>query len=550
MNIKVISSVVALGVFSSSVYLMTDSNSETDEKRKVIEIKNANPVAIKEIKTKETVTSVAVKEANETTNRTKSIPLKITFNQKNETVSVPKVSSSNMVEDKDLELSESVIKGYEDPKSEMDPIKKRLIELKKIGLVSSEEFKVSDIEDSEEELPLSEITVEEVKLTKNIVAERKIENKEEFQEIKTQLPEEAEIIVNVRRGDSLSKIFNRAGLSSKETYNVNKLLSKSKSGFVIHPGDAFNFKIDQNGQLKSFVLSTINLENLLVKKENDTYKVEREVIEPEVFEASVSGVITSNLFLDAKKSGLNEAMIMELVDIFKWDIDFALDLKKNDKFTVIYEEKFIKGSKIGNGEILAAKFVNNGTIYEAIRHEDKNGKVSYYTQEGKSLSKAFIRSPVDFRRISSNFRKERYHPVLGVKRPHKGTDYAAKTGTPIKASGSGKIIFAGRKGGYGNAIIIKHANGITTLYGHQSKFAKGIRSGKKVKQGQTIGYVGATGVATGPHLHYEFRVNGVHKDPLKVKLPNDRPLAKSEMSRFKEFANKMANKIDVIENFE
>jgi len=426
----------------------------------------------------------------------------------------------------------------------------RFLELKKIALSSSESFNVVEEEletvvikteeiNSIEEESEPVLEIEDVKITKvNQYIDNKPILKEEFQEIVTKLPEEAEIIINVRKGDSLSKIFSRAGLSGSEAYKVNKVLSESKSGFMIYPGDTFNFRIDDKGNLKSFVLSKIDLTNLIVKKEGTTYKVDQEIIEPNVKISSVSGIIKSNLFLDAKKAGLNESMIMELADVFKWDIDFALDLKKNDKFSVVFEEKFVKDSKIGNGDILAARFENDGRLFEAVRHIDDNGKVSYYTPEGKSLSKAFIRSPVDFRRISSSFKKERYHPVLGVKRPHKGTDYAAATGTPIKASGSGKIIFAGTKGGYGKTIIIKHPNGITTLYGHQSRFAKGIRKGKGVTQGQTIGYVGKTGVATGPHLHYEFRVNGVHKNPMTVELPNDKPLNKNEISRFKKEASK------------
>jgi murein DD-endopeptidase MepM/ murein hydrolase activator NlpD len=224
---------------------------------------------------------------------------------------------------------------------------------------------------------------------------------------------------------------------------------------------------------------------------------------------------------------------MELAQIFGWDIDFALDIRKGDQFRVLYEEKYLDGEKIGEGNILAAEFTNNGDTFAAVRYTDSNGDTNYYTPDGRSMRKAFLRSPVDFRRISSGFKRERYHPVLGVKRPHRGTDYAAKTGTPIKASGDGKVIWRGTKGGYGKTIIIQHGGNITTLYAHMSKYNSKVTSGSRVKQGQTIGYVGMTGTATGPHLHYEFRLNGVHKNPVTVKLPDAQPIANKELAKFK-----------------
>ena len=224
---------------------------------------------------------------------------------------------------------------------------------------------------------------------------------------------------------------------------------------------------------------------------------------------------------------------MELANIFGWDIDFALDIRKQDQFALIYEEKYLDDALIGEGQILAAQFTNRGEVFNAIRHSDGN----YYSPKGYSMRKAFLRSPVDFFRISSKYNLKRKHPVLKTIRPHRGVDYAAATGTPIKASGDGKVIWLGTKGGYGRTIILQHAGIYTTLYAHMSKYNSKVKKGSRVKQGQIIGYIGSSGLVTGPHLHYEFRVNGVHKNPLKVKFPNVKPLNKEQMEDFKPVAN-------------
>jgi murein DD-endopeptidase MepM/ murein hydrolase activator NlpD len=222
---------------------------------------------------------------------------------------------------------------------------------------------------------------------------------------------------------------------------------------------------------------------------------------------------------------------MELAGIFGWDIDFALDIREGDEFRLVYEEQFLDGEKIRNGNILAAEFVNRGHSYRAVRYQAKNGRADYYTPTGQNMRKAFLRSPVDFRRISSRFGK-RHHPVLNRMRMHKGVDYAAARGTPIRATGDGKIIYRGRKGGYGKTVIIRHGSKYSTLYAHMSSYNRKVRHGSRVKQGQIIGYVGATGRATGPHLHYEFRVHGAHRNPLTVKLPSAASIDKKLKSDF------------------
>ncbi|MCK4675759.1 MAG: peptidoglycan DD-metalloendopeptidase family protein, partial [Gammaproteobacteria bacterium] len=237
--------------------------------------------------------------------------------------------------------------------------------------------------------------------------------------------------------------------------------------------------------------------------------------------------------LAGESAGISDNIIMELANIFGWDIDFALDIRKGDNFTVLYEELYRDGEKISDGKILAADFINDGKIYRAVRYKNpQTSESEYYTPDGKSMRKAFIRSPVHFSRISSGFNLKRKHPILLNKRPHRGVDYAAKSGTPIYAAGDGKVIFKGKKGGYGKVMILKHGSKYSSLYAHLKTYNRKLRVGSRVKQGQTIAYVGSTGLATGPHLHYEFRVNGVHRNPLTVRLPASNPVPKRYMDDF------------------
>jgi murein DD-endopeptidase MepM/ murein hydrolase activator NlpD len=239
-------------------------------------------------------------------------------------------------------------------------------------------------------------------------------------------------------------------------------------------------------------------------------------------------------------------MIMQLAHIFGWDIDFALNIRNGDSFSVIYQEDYLNGKKLNDGPILAAEFINQGHVYRAIRYTDPTGNSDYYDPSGKSMRKAFLRTPVEFTRISSGFTMGRFHPILNKIRAHKGVDYAAPTGTPIKATGDGKITFRGRKGGYGNVVILQHGARYSTLYGHMSKFRGGLAVGSRVRQGQVIGYVGMTGLATGPHLHYEFRIDGVHRDPLRVKLPGAEPLGNKYRDDFNSKAKALIAKLDLI----
>ncbi len=329
----------------------------------------------------------------------------------------------------------------------------------------------------------------------------------------------------VERGDTLSALFSRLNISQKQMYEVLDACKSLHSLTDLRPGEQLEVQVGADGQLQRLRYQPdANHTIALERNESGLHaqSVERDI---EVRTRHISGTIQNSLFLDGKQAGLTDGLIMQLAEIFGWDIDFALDIRTGDSFTVVFEEEFIDGERLRTGGIVAAEFTNQGHTYRAVRYTDADGLSNFFTPEGDSMRKAFIRSPVDFRRISSTFQRERFHPVLGKKRPHRGVDYAAATGTPIKAAGDGKVIFRGTKGGYGNTLIIQHGGQITTLYGHISKFAKGVQNGGHVQQGQVVAYVGQSGLATGPHLHYEFRVNGVHRNPLTIDLPDAQPIA-------------------------
>lgn len=346
----------------------------------------------------------------------------------------------------------------------------------------------------------------------------------------------------VKKGDTLSHIFKRMGLAAKDLHVVMQGDGDVKSLLKLHPGQKINFHIEA-GQLIALQHLVSSTESLLVQLQGEKYVATKQVKELIPFSSYTQGTIESSLFLAAKKAGLSEHLTMELAGIFGWDVDFALDIRAGDSFKVIYQELHLDGKKIKDGEILAAQFTNKGETFTAIRYETSDRGSSYFTPKGNSMRKAFLRSPIHFARISSHFNLRRKHPVLHTIRAHKGTDYAASRGTAIKATGDGKVVFAGRKGGYGKVVILQHGQSYKTLYAHMHNFGKGIRSGKRVKQGQVIGYVGSTGLATGPHLHYEFYVNGAVRNPVTVKLPHARPIAQQDRDGFLALAAQMENQL-------
>lgn len=341
----------------------------------------------------------------------------------------------------------------------------------------------------------------------------------------------------VEPGDNLAAIFKRQGLSSKDVFDVIHTDNESAQAMErLFPGDKIWLRISAGGTLLAVRRKLDATRTLTLSRENAAdagFQVTLTEHHPEQRIAHATAVIHESLYQAAVKAGLNEKLIMKLSGIFGWDIDFAHDIRKGDSFTLAYQQFYKNGEKIRNGDIIAAEFTNQGKRYRAVRYTDPSGRTGYYTPDGKSMRKAFLRTPVDFRRISSHFSKSRCHPILHVCRPHKGTDFAAPTGTPIHAAGDGVVAFAGRKGGYGNAVILQHSHGYSTLYGHMKRIRKGIHAGMRVVQGQIIGYVGQTGLATGPHLHYEFRIDGVPKDVLKVAMPNAKPIASRYLADFR-----------------
>jgi murein DD-endopeptidase MepM/ murein hydrolase activator NlpD len=299
------------------------------------------------------------------------------------------------------------------------------------------------------------------------------------------------------------------------------------------PEDKLKFHIVDN-QLLTLKYEMGLTKILKVSKKDNKFITEKINIKLDSVVKNANGIINDSLFLSGQKAGLSDNLIMRLVTIFGWDIDFVLDIRKGDSFTILYEEQYKNGVKVAEGPIIAAEFINQGKAIRAIRYSENNERNDYYAENGDAMRKAFLRTPVDFfSRISSRFGLGRKHPVLNKIRAHKGVDYAAPTGTPVKATGDGVITFTGKNGGFGRTIKLKHGGVYSTVYAHLRRIAKNIRRGKKVKQGQIIGYVGQSGLATGPHLHYEFQIHGVHRNPLTVKLPKVKAIAKENLPEFK-----------------
>lgn len=336
----------------------------------------------------------------------------------------------------------------------------------------------------------------------------------------------------VKSGDSLSIIFQRAGLNDRDLYELFNQSPEAKDLRRIVPGQTIAFQLNHEGKLQQLTYIKDTLNSLNFSRTPDGFvgkKIERQ---PDIQVAYRQATINSSLFMAGKDAGMASSLIMELANIFAWDVDFALDIRRGDQFRVMFEERYLDGKKIGTGAILAAEFTNQGKTFQSVRYTDAEGTAHYYTPAGESMRKEFLRMPVDFARISSHFNLNRKHPILHTIRAHKGTDYAAARGTPIKASGDGKVIHAGRKGGYGNTVILQHGQAYQTLYAHMHNFGKGIKVGARVRQGQIIGYVGTTGLSTGPHLHYEFYVNGVVRNPMTVQLPKAKSIAAAEKADF------------------
>ncbi|MFP6806061.1 MAG: peptidoglycan DD-metalloendopeptidase family protein [Pseudomonadales bacterium] len=346
----------------------------------------------------------------------------------------------------------------------------------------------------------------------------------------------------IRSGDNLSKIFKKMGLKAAELQAIVDIGGDVSILRKITVGRSLGFQISPDGVLLALSYKKNALDSLLVTKTDTGFIAVHEASKPEVitaFETAKISTDSPSLYHAGKKAGLSDNIIMKLSYIFQWDISFALDLRKGDTFAVIYEEIYVDGKKVKEGDILAAQFQNMGKTYSAVQFEDENGIKNYYTPDGRSMRKAFLRDPVHFSHISSNFNLRRLHPIHKRVMPHRGIDYAANKGTPIVAAGDGKVTISRQNNASGKYIVVQHGEQYTTKYLHLSGFAKGIRAGRIVKQGQTIGYVGATGWATASHLHYEFLVNGVHRNPKTVKLPKASPVLASNIEHFKSSTSPM-----------
>ena len=316
--------------------------------------------------------------------------------------------------------------------------------------------------------------------------------------------------------------------------------------YQIRPGQPLRLRADASGRLQELSLDMDLTETLRLVRARSQFNVIKDTRQLETRIAHVTGTIESSLFEDGQEAGLADALIMQVVEIFGWDIDFALDLRRGDSFSVVHEEKYWQGQKIAEGPILAAEFVSQGKAYRAIGYRDANGAASYYTPEGMSMRRQFLRTPVEFSRITSRFSSGRFHPILKTRRAHTGVDYGAPVGTPVRATSTGRILSLGLKGGYGQCVVIRHGGAYSTLYAHLSRFNANLRVGSYVEQGQVIGYVGKTGLATGPHLHYEFQVNGEHRNPLTYKFPGSTPIAAENRQDFERTSQTRMAQLDLI----
>ena len=350
------------------------------------------------------------------------------------------------------------------------------------------------------------------------------------------------ITASVRKKDTLSEIFGRHNLSMRTAIEIAEM-EEAAPLLKIRPGQNIFLHIEQE-ELQALKYQIDTFDTLLITKNDTGYEANISTREPEVKTRSKKATINSSLLAAAGNSDISYNVVYELISLFGWQVDFAKDIQRGDEFSIIYEEHFLDGEKVADGEILAAELVTGSKSLRAVRHVDEDGYVDYFAPDGDGIKGSFLRTPIKFGRVTSNFSKRRYHPILKEWRAHKGVDYGAPMKTPVFSTGDGVIRFAGAKKGYGRTVIIRHGGKFQTLYAHLNHFAKGIKSGSRVKQGDVIGYVGKTGWATGPHLHYEFQVNGVHKNPLTVTLPKSAPIDKKYLKDFKKVASNWSAELD------
>jgi murein DD-endopeptidase MepM/ murein hydrolase activator NlpD len=338
----------------------------------------------------------------------------------------------------------------------------------------------------------------------------------------------------VRRGDTLGSVLARLGVDDVAAQTFLRTDPRARALYQLRPGKSLRVQTDADGRMLSLRYAAQNGELLAIDRVADGFFVQAAPAEVSVSLELRANEVRSSLFAAADAVGLPDAVTMQLADIFSGDVDFLHDLRHGDRFSVLYEVRRIDGEPAGAGRIVAAEFVNKGVAYRAFLWRSPDGTESYYGEDGRSLKKAFLRSPVEFTRITSGFSLARFHPFLQTWRAHKGVDFAAPSGTPVHAAGAGKVTVAGWQGGYGNVVMLQHAGAYSTVYAHLTRFAPGVKRGTHVSQGDVVGYVGMTGWATGPHLHYEFRVDNVQKNPLTLALPNAQPVPPGQKAAYRE----------------
>jgi len=348
----------------------------------------------------------------------------------------------------------------------------------------------------------------------------------------------------ILRGDTVAELLRRLNVDDQAASDY---LRKHRSAEVLrrlNVGREVQAETDNNGLLLAMRFLANDGNQVVVDRTSSGFKTR---IVPALSEQRVqvrTGEIKSNLFAATDEAGLPDTVANQLAEIFGGDVDFHRDLRKGDKFTVIYEMNYINGEAARSGRIISAEFTNHGKTYRAAWFQTTQYTGDYYSPEGKSMRKAFLRSPIEFSRVSSGFTNSRFHPVLNKWRAHKGVDYAAPIGTKVKVTSDGVVSFVGKQGGYGNVVKVRHQGNFTTVYGHLSRFASGIKVGDRLGQGQIVGYVGMTGLASGPHLHYEFQQGGVQRDPLKVALPDGKPVSSEQMAEFGEKTRELFARLD------
>ena len=350
----------------------------------------------------------------------------------------------------------------------------------------------------------------------------------------------------IQRGDTVASVLARLNVNDPAAVAYLLQAKNVRSLYRLIPGRSIRLVTTEDGGLESLSYVNTNGRRLHVKRSDLGFSATEEVPSTEQWVMQSSGTIETSLFAATDVAGVPEMVAVQLAEIFSSDVDFHRDLRRGDRFSVVYEALAADGEFTGFGRVLSAEFVNQGNVFRAVYFRDAQGRNGYYTPDGRNMRKAFLRSPIEFSRVTSGFSNSRFHPVLKTWRAHKGIDYGAPTGTRVRATADGYVTFAGRKGGYGNVVTVRHPNGYTTIYAHLSGFAQGVRQGRRLVQGDVVGFVGSTGLATGSHLHYEFHVNGIHQNPMRRAMPPGPPIAAQLRPEFEEAARPLFARLDML----